>query len=465
MRTRIRRGGRAAVTAIAVTMLAAACGSGTPNTPAGGDDDGGEANNNENAGDDAASEDGGAVTQIRFWQQQFQDEENQWYKQLVDEFNAAHDDIQVKIEVVPADAWEQKMKAAQAAGNAPDVRTMNYGLIANAARTSQIKPLGSLISDEAWNDVHDNVLELVTVDGEHYAYPLLVEPSSVLWYRTDLFEAAGLDPDQPPTTWEELADYANQLTNDEVFGIRLAQNSADMAWSTWGYQYNLGGLPISDDWTTAQADNRYEPMLQAWQDLFASGALPPADEVGYADATPFGQGKYAMMANGSWAASLLINDYPELVDKVAVAPMPSFSDDPTAPTATLGGWTLVVDGNSEEEEAAASFIEWALGGDPENVTPFFEVTKYSKSPARKSVDEAVMADPDAASVNPWASTIAEEIVPNAAGEPYYPWDISLAMGEALEAAMQGTSPGDALAEANDKIQKVINDQDLASAGS
>lgn len=461
MRMTTRRRGRLAVGTIAAAMVLTACGSGTPNTPADEDNDNSESN--DDANDGSSSE--GDVAEIKFWHQDFQDQENEWYKSLVDSFNAEHDDIEVTLEVVPADAWDQKMNAAQAAGNAPDVRTLNYGLIFDAVRTSEIKPLSSLISEEAWSDVHDNVLELVTVDGEQYAYPLLVEPSAVLYYRTDLFEEAGLDPEQPPSTWDELIDYANQLTSDEVFGIRLAQNSVDMSWSTWGYQYNLGGLPISDDWSSPAADDRYEPMLQAWQDLFDSGALPPADETGYADATPFGQGKYAMMANGSWAASLLINDFPELVDDIAVAPMPSFSGDPSAPTATLGGWTLVVDGNSEHEEAAATFIEWALGGDPENVTSFFEVTKYSKSPARKSVDEAVMSNPDAASVNPWASTVAEEIVPNAAGEPYYPWDVSLAMGEALEAAMQGTSPNDALAEANDKIQKVIDDQDLANAGS
>jgi multiple sugar transport system substrate-binding protein len=450
MRKTMRRGGRSALGALAIAMVATACGSGTPGTPAAESDD-----------DEAPSGDGKTV--VRFWQNQFQDEENEWYESVVEAFNAAHDDIEVRHETVPGDAWDERLTAAQAAGNAPDVRTMNYGDIVDAARTSQITPLTSLISDEAWGDVKENVLELVTLDdGDHYAYPLLVEPSAVLYYRTDLFEAAGLDPDAPPTSWDELIDYAEQLTDDEVFGIRLARNAPDASWSTWGYQYNLGGLPISDDWSTAAADDRFAPLLQAFQDLFASGALPPDEPPGYPDATPFGEGKFAMMANGSWAASLLINDYPELVDNVAVAAMPSFNGQPGQPTATLGGWTLVVDGKSDVAEAAATFIEWVLGSDPETVASFFEATKFSKSSARESVDEALADMPGADSVNPWSATIAEEIVPYAAGEPSYPWDVSLAMGEAIEQAMQGTPVDQALAEANDKIQTAIDNLGLGS---
>jgi multiple sugar transport system substrate-binding protein len=445
-------------------MLAAACGSGTPGEEA-GDNNNADGDNEaeDNSGD---TDDGGDVANITFWQQDFQDQENDWYEALVDDFNAAHDDIQVKIEVVPADAWEERLTAAQAAGSAPDVRTMNYGGIRDAASASEIAPVTSLISADAWADVKENVLPLVTIDGEQYGYPLLVEPSAVLYYRTDLFEEAGLDPNSPPQTWDELVDYAEQLTNDEVFGLRLAQNAIDASWSTWGYQYNVGGLPISDDWSTPQADDRHKPLLQAFKDLADSGALPPPDGIGYPDATPFGDGKFAMMANGSWAASLLINDYPDLVENIAVAPMPSFDGQSGQTTSTLGGWTLVVDGKSDDAQAAATFIEWAIGGEPENVSSFFEITKFSKTPTRTSVDEAVNALPDADTVNPWQATIAADVVPYAQGEPTYPWDVSLAMGEAIEAVMfGGVSVDDALADANDKIQAAIDNHGIAGAGS
>ena len=291
--------------------------------------------------------------------------------------------------------------------------------------------LTDLIGAEAWDDIQPNVRESVTVDGEEYAYPLLVEPSTVLYYHTDLFEAAGIEGQ--PTSWDEFIDYANQLSTDEVFGIRLAQTAPDLSWSTWGYQWNVAGhLPISDDWSEPAANADYARMLQAFQDLFASGALPPGDGAGYPDASAFGDGQYAMMANGSWAASQLLADYPDLVPNVAVAAMPSFSGQPGETTAMLGGWTWVVDGKSGVPEEVAGFIEWALGGDTENVVPFFESTVFSKVSPRISVAEAINE------INPWNATIQEDIVPFAKPEPVYPFNVSLAMGEAIEAAMQGT---------------------------
>ncbi|MBZ2198433.1 ABC transporter substrate-binding protein [Occultella gossypii] len=445
--TRRLTGGLGVVAATALVL--AAC-SGTPD----GGTDG-------SAGGEEVPE---GVTEVTFWQQSFTDEENEWYESVVDSYNESQDEVHVTLTAVPGDAWEQRMTAAQAAGNAPDIRTMNYGGVRNAALTSQITPLSDLISAEAWDDLQENVRGSVTVDGEEYAYPMLVEPSAILWYRTDLFEAAGIDG--PPTTWDELVADAELLTNDEVFGMRLAQNAPDLSWSTWGYQWNVAGhLPISDDWSEGMATEDYAPLLQAFQDLFASGALPPADGVGYPDASTFGDGQYAMMANGSWAASQLLNDYPDLVPNVAVAPMPSFDGQSGQTTATLGGWTWAVDGNTEVAEEAAAFIEWALGGDTENVVPFFEATQFSKVSPRVSVAEAISALPDVDSVNPWNAVIQEEIVPFAQPEPGYPWNVSLAMGEAIEAAMQGTPVSEALAAANDKINTEIANSQLAGTGS
>ena len=285
------RGGRLSIAVLASLLLIVGGCTGTPgDTP----------------GDDVAPTDGGeaappGATVVTFWQTQFNDDENEWWEGVVDAFNEEQDEVHVEHAVVPGDAWDQRMTAAQAAGNAPDIYTMNYGLIADAARTGQIQSLASAIGAEAWDDLNDTVREIVSVDGEEYAYPLLVEPSAVLYYRTDLFAEAGIDA--PPATWDELIEYAERLTTDQVFGMRLAQDATAMSWSTWGYQWNVAGrLPISDDWCEASADEAYAPLLQAFQDLFASGALPPADGVAYPDAQTYGEGKYAMMANGSWAA-------------------------------------------------------------------------------------------------------------------------------------------------------------------
>lgn len=431
----------AAAGALALTL--SACGSGTPGQPA---DD----------GDDAAPE--GAVV-VDFWQNSFQDVENDWYKQAVDDFNASQEEVFVKLTQVPGDAWEQRLTAAQAAGNAPDMYTMNYGGVMAAAQNSQLAPMSDYIDDDVWADMQESVLNSVTMDGTHYAFPMLVEPSAVLWYRTDLFEEAGLDG--PPTDWDQLVDYAAQLTTDDVYGFQAAQVAPDMAWSTWGLQYNVAGhLPISDDWSEAQVGDEYAPLLQAWQDMYAAGSMPQQALSGYADPTPFGEGKLAMIAGGSWSGSVFLNEFADMVPNIAAAPMPSFNGDAEAPTATLGGWTWVIDAKSDAPEETATAIAAILGGEAGPLVEYFEVTQFSKFSPRVSVTEELTAAAEA-SENPWAATIAEQIVPTAQPEAPYPWDISLAFGTALEQAMQGADVNQALTDANTEIQRLIEANELA----
>lgn len=434
----------AAASAVALTL--AACGSGTPGQPA---DTGG-------GGEDVPE---GATT-VEFWQLSFQEVENDWYTAVVDAFNSSQEEVHVNLTQVPGDAWEQRMTAAQAAGNAPDMYTIAYNGVISAASTGQILSLSEHIGDDVWTDVQPEVLGSVSMGEDHYAFPMLVEPSAVLWYRTDLFEAAGIDA--PPATWDELVEHAAMLTSGDVFGFGGPQSAGDAGWSTWGLQWNVAGhLPISDDWSEAQCTDEYAPFLQAWQDMYAAGSLPQQALSGVADGNPLGQGQLAMNMGGSWFASVLLNDFPEMVENIAAAPMPSFHGDPTAPTATLGGWTWVVDAKSEVPAEAASFIEHALGGgDDEQLLEYFAATQYSKYSPRTAVNENLI-EAASSSENPWAATIAEQIVPNSKPEASYPWDISLAFGTALEQAMQGTDVSTALADCNAEINRLIEANQLA----
>lgn len=144
----------------------------------------------------------GGTTEITFWQQQFEPYQQKWFKTYVDKFNASQTAVKVKYQVVPGDTWTQKLKAAQAAGTQPDVATTNYGGIPAGVANGQFAELDGLLPDKAWDDIKPNVAGFVKVDGKHYAYPMLVEPSTVLYYRKDLVTAAGLDPNSPPKTWD-----------------------------------------------------------------------------------------------------------------------------------------------------------------------------------------------------------------------------------------------------------------------
>lgn len=404
--------------------------------------------------------------EVIFWQQQFEDYQQAWFKTNVDEFNASQDQIKVTLQVVPADTWAQKLQAAQAAGKQPDVATTNYGAVKPGVAEGKFAALDDYLPAAAFDDIKDNVVDFVTVDGEHYAYPMLVEPSTVLYYRTDLVTAAGLDPNSPPTTWAELIEWATALTTGDIKGMTIASTAPDLGWSSWGLQYNAcGHLPIADDWAEARAtDSCFEDLLAFYSELYQSGLIPQQPTVGYADGAQYGNGEVAMMAGGSWVVGQLKNDFPDLIANTQVAAFPSIDGDPESTTSTLGGWTLTLDSKSDTPEEAAAFIEYLLAGDPEIMADFFKTSGFSKYTVRTSVDEALADDPDASS-DPFMAVISADVVPFGKAEPAYPWDVSLAFGTAIESAMKGNADiPTSLKTANDAINDVIQKQSLAGKG-
>ena len=405
-------------------------------------------------------------TEVIFWQQQFEDYQQAWFKENVAAFNASQDEITVKLEVVPGDAWVQKLQTAQAAGKQPDVATTNYGGIAAGVAEGKFAALDEYLDAGQFSDIKENVADFVTIDGEHYAYPMLVEPSTVLYYRSDLVAAAGLDPNAPPTTWAELIEWATALTTPDIKGFTIASVAGDLGWSSWGLQYNAcGHLPISGDWSEAEAtDPCFAELANFYKTLFQSGVIPQQPTVGYADGAQYGNEEVAMMAGGSWVVGQLKNDFPDLIPNTMVAPFPSIDGDQTKPTSTLGGWTLTLDSKSKNPEAAAAFISYLLAGDPAIMADFFKLSGFSKYTVRTSVDEALADDPEASS-DPFMAIISEKVVPFGKAEPGYPWDISFAMGTAIESAMKNVADVEAsLQVAQDTIADVIDKQSLAGKG-
>jgi multiple sugar transport system substrate-binding protein len=315
---------------------------------------------------------------------------------------------------------------------------------------------------DAFTDIAENVRDFVKTKDGYYGYPMLVEPSTVLYYRKDLFTAAGLDPAKPPKTWDELIAAARALTKGGVAGMNIAQTAGDLGWSSWGLQYNAAGhLPIADDWSAPKAtDPAYKKLLEFYRTLYSEKLMPQEATFPYADASFYGQGKVAMAAGGSWQIGQLSADFKDVLANTAVAAFPSVDGDATKPTATLGGWTLTVDGKSKVQQQSADFISWLLAGDPAIMMDFFKTAGYSKYSPRSSVAAALAADPDASS-NPYLAIVTKDVLPFAKAEPAYPWDVSFAFSTAIEKAMKGGDEDAALAEADKAIADVISKQKLA----
>jgi ABC-type glycerol-3-phosphate transport system substrate-binding protein len=280
----------------------------------------------------------------------------------VEEFEAAHSDI----DVVPEEyEWKATTFAAQLAGGTlPDVFEIPFTdaktLIENGQLADMDEQFHTLPYADRFNPA---VLEAGSgEDGKVYAVPAKNVYGVGLHYNRALFESAGLDPDAPPTTWDEVAEYAKKIAdaNPGVAGyMQMSQNNTG-GWQLTVASYARGGRmqEVAEDGTvTSTLDNHgtVEALEwlkeRRWEDN-SLGANFLLDWGSINEA--FAAGQVAMFTSGS-------DVYTSMVQTNALDPavygltaLPLEGDD----AGVLSGGTLagVPAGASEEVKKAA--IEW-----------------------------------------------------------------------------------------------------------
>jgi len=152
-----------------------------------------------------------AQVRLTYWQYEF-GTKVALIDELIEEFNAANPDIIVEQETFPFDAYPQRVAAATAAGQGPDVVNLFYGWTAAWRRAGYIEPLPQQYFDHEWIESYFvPMVGGVKFGGEYYGLPTAVR-ALALFYNKDQFQEVGLDPDAPPQTWAEFVEMAQALT-------------------------------------------------------------------------------------------------------------------------------------------------------------------------------------------------------------------------------------------------------------
>ncbi len=128
---------------------------------------------------------------------------------------------------------------AYAGGTAPDVVYVNLRQLRNYASQGFLRPLGDLIAQnpDTLDRVQARIKERLTIDGKIYSVPY-AQYVQALYYRKDLFRAAGLNPNQPPKDWDEFYTYAQKLTDPQKgqYGFTFEQGSESYYWINFLWQ-------------------------------------------------------------------------------------------------------------------------------------------------------------------------------------------------------------------------------------
>jgi sorbitol/mannitol transport system substrate-binding protein len=380
---------------------------------------------------------------------------------LTDDFTAKNPDIQVEWVTLEENVLRQRVTTDIATkGGQFDVLTIGTYEVPIWAKQSWLVPLENLGADYDVDDLLPAIRAGLTYEGKLYAAPFYGE-SSMIMYRKDLFEAAGIAmPDSP--TWDEVADAARKLTDKdkEIYGICLRGKAGwgeNMAFLT-AMSNSFGARWFDEKWVPQFDQPAWKETLEFYVSLLNDAGPPGASSNGFNENLAlFNSGKCAMWIDATVAASFVTNPKESSVaDKVGFALAPNTGKGKNANW--LWAWSLAIPAGSQKAEAAEKFISWATSKaytelvaskegwanvPPGTRTSLYMNPEYEKVPfAKMTLDSINSADPTKPTVDPVPYTGVQFVaIPEFQG-------LGTTVGQIFSAALAGSSTvDDALAQA------------------
>lgn len=322
----------------------------------------------------------------------------------------------IKIEWVTAPYGEILSQVVNMAGGGDKVDCIFSELtwIPDLVDAGLAAPMDSVLDPEFLEDYYPNILEAHKVDGKLYGVPLYVSPF-ILFYNKDLFAKAGLDPDQPPKTYEEMlamSEKLSQLKTEDgnkvyAFGEPTA-SVIEIGSYTQSMVANFGGRVLDEN---GKLDIENEGFREAMD------MLKLLDEKGYnpQNAKPkdlrnlFALGQLAMYYDKSGGINGVKSINPEAEKFAATAP-------PLVGGTGMGASTLqshcfvMLDNGDARRQAVKSFVQYVIS--PEVMNDYIKIAPWF--PAKKSM-ETMEAVTNSAILNG-----AKDAVDNSRALPLFP---------------------------------------------
>jgi ABC-type glycerol-3-phosphate transport system substrate-binding protein len=247
------------------------------------------------------------------------------------------------------EASAARAKQDIAAGNPPALTMVGADRWHEFAEAGRALPIDELIADEpeVAEQLYPAFRDLMKLDGKTYGFPYTVSVG-VLYYNEDHFEQAGLDPERPPRTWDELRSAAQQLVDRKV-----ARHAISWLWQAPnGYFFESqllsnGGRLVDDAGRPAFNSPEGVEVVEHWRDAIAEGWM--SEQGGIEDAiAEFVRGDSSMLVAG---VSFLGTAREQAKFTVRTAPMPIAADG--TPRAPVGGASLIITAADPAQRRAA----------------------------------------------------------------------------------------------------------------
>jgi sorbitol/mannitol transport system substrate-binding protein len=247
-------------------------------------------------------------------------------------------------------------------GGAFDIMTIGMYETPIWGKNGWLVPLNDLSADYNVDDILPAMRAGLSYDGTLYAAPFYGE-SSMIMYRTDLMEKAGLTMPEAPT-WEFIRDAAAKMTDraNDINGICLRGKAG---WGEGGafitvLANSFGARWFDENWNAQFDQPEWKQALTFYVDMMKeSGPAGFATNGFNENLSLFQQGKCGMWIDATVAASFVTNPKDSTVaDKVGFALAPNH-EGVDKKANWLWAWALAIPAGSQKVDAAKQFVEWA----------------------------------------------------------------------------------------------------------
>ncbi|GHV52513.1 hypothetical protein AGMMS49579_09910 [Spirochaetia bacterium] len=225
-------------------------------------------------------------------------------------------------------------------------------------------PVDTILSDSYLSGFYSNILDGFKINGKIYGIPLYVSPF-VLYYNRDIFKKAGLDPDKPPATYDEMLKMAEKiapLTSDDgnkiyPFGQTTASVVVSGAALT-AMVYNFGGALLTEEGKLSVDSNGFRQTFDMLQQLHKKGYNP--ENAKLKDLRNlFALGQLAMYYDQSWGFNGIQSINPKAGDFTASA-SPLTGGSGTGDSILQSHCFLLMDNGPDRREAVRLLVEYII---------------------------------------------------------------------------------------------------------
>ncbi|MEW1760118.1 extracellular solute-binding protein [Streptomyces cyaneofuscatus] len=367
-------------------------------------------------------------------------------KEFTADFEKRHPKIDVKIQIQEWDGIGQKITAALASNDAPDVIEAGNTQVAQFAESGGLLDLSDRKDELNGADWLSGLAEPGAYEGKQYGIPYYAA-NRVVIYRTDLFEKAGIDAKEIKTR-DQWIDATTRLNQGGTQGIYLP---GQMWYALAGFIWDEGGDLATESggkWSGALDTPEALRGMAFYEQLQALGKGPKdSDEDDPPQAEVMAQGKVAQVISTPGGANVIVEKNPELKGKLAFFPIPGKTAD-TPGSVFTGGSDLVVPAAAAHPDEAVTFIKELTGDTWQKKL----AVAMSYVPNRTSLASAVAGDPGAAAMAVGAAN--GHATPNTPG--WAAVEAENPIKDYMTAVLTGGDPAREAAKASQDITRAMN---------